>query len=316
MNMKKSIIIIGGTGFIGVNLANYFFTNGYQVCVTGRNKISIDKLISLEIKVSYIDISDTQSLIENANNYENIVWLVTNLIPSSSINSAKEDFDINIYPLIRFINGCKNSGALKKFIFISSGGTVYGNSLNFQPFKENTKLLPISFYGLSKSISESYINFLAIENTFETIILRPSNVYGLNQNLNKPQGIIGFIFDSVINDKSITIYDNGRTVRDFLYVDDLSNAVRLCIEKNNYKRKLTTFNVGSSIGLSITDLIILISKITCKEINVVNLPARPIDCNYNVLDIDKIRKSLTWQPLVKIEDGISLIWNTLLSKKK
>jgi UDP-glucose 4-epimerase len=313
--MNKSIIIIGGTGFIGINLANYFFTNGYKVCVTGRNKIPIDKLVSLEIKIIYIDITDTQRLIEISNNYENVVWLVTNLIPSSSIISANDDFNLNIYPLIRFIQGCKNSSIIKKFIFISSGGTVYGNSLNFLPFKENSELQPISFYGLSKSLSESYINFLAIENTFSCIILRPSNVYGLNQNLMKPQGIIGFIFDSIINDKMITLYDHGRTVRDFIYVDDLSNALRLCIESKDYKGNSTTYNVGSSIGLSITDLINLIAKVTDKEINVVNLPARSIDCNYNVLDTNKIKKELTWEPFVNIEEGIRLIWNTFSTKK-
>jgi UDP-glucose 4-epimerase len=312
--MKNSILLIGGTGFIGLNLANFFHRNDYNVCIVGKKNIPDCDFISDKILIKYIDVIQTDVLVELANNYVNIVWLVSNLIPSSTIFSSDEDFNSNVLPLIKFVENIRNSPLIKNFIFVSSGGTVYGNSSNFIPFKEIDKLEPISFYGLSKTISEYYINFLSKDNPFSTIIVRPSNVYGLNQNLTKHQGIIGFVLDSIIFNKSISVFDRGKAIRDFIHVDDFSLALKLMIESSNIISNCNTYNLGSNFGISISELLNLIEKITNSKISINYLPARTIDCNYNVLDTSKIKNSFNWIPEFKIKEGIQLIWNEILKK--
>ena len=98
--ITKSIVIIGGTGFIGINLANYFYINGYTVLIIGRSKIPTGKLVSNKIKTEYFDVIDTISLVKSITDFENIIWLVTNLIPNSSLVSIVDDFKINIIEIL------------------------------------------------------------------------------------------------------------------------------------------------------------------------------------------------------------------------
>ena len=104
--------------------------------------------------------------------------------------------------------------------------------------------------------------------------------------------IIGFIFDAVLNNKIINLYNQGKTIRDFIYIDDLSNLIKLCIEAEDNTEKNNIYNIGSNIGYSILDLLEVITQITSKRINYIDMPARIIDCDYNVLDITKIKKDL------------------------
>jgi UDP-glucose 4-epimerase len=312
--MNKSIAIIGGTGFIGMNLANYFFAKGYSVRVTGRNSIVEGKLVSSKITVIYFDILDSQKLLDSVEGCEYIVWLVSNLIPNSSLDTLVDDFNYNIKPLITLLENSNKLDSLKKFVFMSSGGTIYGNSLDNTSFNESSKLSPISSYGFSKLLSENYIEFLSRNYRFKTIILRPSNVYGLHQNLNKPQGIIGFAFDSIIKNKEIILYNEGRVTRDFIHVDDLAKALFRCLETETIFSQVSIYNVGSNLGLTIAELLQLLSEITKKDLVIKYMPARPIDCNYNVLDISKIQKDLNWFPEISLKEGLESMWSWIHRK--
>jgi UDP-glucose 4-epimerase len=312
--MNKSIAIIGGTGFIGVNLANFFFAKGYSVRVTGRNRIEEGKLVSSKINVRYFDILDSRKLLDSVEGYEYIVWLVSNLIPNSSLDTLVDDFNYNIRPLITLLENSNKLGSLKKFVFMSSGGTIYGDSLGKTYLNESSTLSPISSYGFSKLLSENYIEFLSRNYSFQTIILRPSNVYGLHQNLNKPQGIIGFAFDSIIKNKEIILYNEGRVTRDFIHVDDLANALFKCLETDSILNQVSVYNVGSNIGLTIAEILQMLTEITKKDLMIKYMPARPIDCNYNVLDINKIQNELHWVPEIPLKVGLENMWSWILKK--
>ena len=155
--ITKSIVIIGGTGFIGINLANYFYINGYTVLIIGRSKIPTGKLVSNKIKTEYFDVIDTISLVKSITDFENIIWLVTNLIPNSSLVSIVDDFKINIKPLIAFLEKSTDFINLQNFIFMSSGGTIYGNSFNNRPVPsvELSSITSTSAIGHAAQIPES-----------------------------------------------------------------------------------------------------------------------------------------------------------------
>jgi UDP-glucose 4-epimerase len=303
--MKKNIGIIGGTGFIGQNLATFFHSLNYKVTVVGRSvpKYHFDGLNAVQI-----DVNDTDVLINSVSNCETIIWLVSSLVPSVSNESLIDDFNNNISPLVRFMERAGGNPEFKKFIFLSSGGTIYGDSLDNKPLDEDSSKKPISSYGLSKIVTENYIKFLTSTSHFQSFILRPSNVYGQFQNLIKPQGIIGYAFKSIKNNTAIDLYDDGRVTRDFIHVFDLAKAVNACIESEYKEAHTSVYNVASQQGYTIKEILEKINTITEKKIHTIPKSSRSFDCNYNVLKIEKIKKDLNWHPEIEINNGLMMVW--------
>jgi UDP-glucose 4-epimerase len=306
--MVKSVALIGGGGFIGTNLANFFIEKGYNVLIIGR---SLDEGTETDTGKTYkanIDVNNTLKLVDALNGYDNVIWLVSDLVPSASMDRLVDDFNFNVSPLINFLGSIDKLNDLKRFVFMSSGGTIYGDSPNHILLNEDFHKNPISAYGLSKIISENYINFISKRSSFESIILRPSNVYGNHQNFKKPQGIVGYAFNALLNNKSIDLYDEGMVVRDFIHVLDLAEAVKCCIEKQHEGGRVETYNVGSQEGYTIRTILDLISEISSKNIKTISKPGRSFDCAYNVLDITKINTEFGWEPKIKLKEGLEQVW--------
>ena len=307
--MSKSIVLIGGSGFIGVNFANYFFKNNYRVRIICRNNFNVSNLISNNIEIYILDIKETNSLLNAISGFENIIWLANTLIPGIKSIKESDAFNDNVLPIINFFKNNKETSNLKKFVFISSGGTVYGNNESNIPTNETSKTDPISLYGKIKLQSENHIKYYSNTIKSEIYIIRPSNVYGIYQNFNKPQGIIGFLFKSILENGSIDIYGDGNIIRDYINIADLTFAIFLCMENSYNSNKLSIYNIGSDIGYTINDLIILINTITRHSIKTNILPKREFDCNFNILDSNKIKNELNWKAETNLKEGLITLWN-------
>ena len=226
--MNKSIVLIGGSGFIGLNFANYFFSKNYRVRIICRNKFDMSRLISNNIEIHILDIKETNKLLDAISGFENI------LIPGIKIINETDAFNDNVLPIINFFKNNNDTVYFKKFIYISSGGTIYGNNESNSPSNETSKTDPISLYGKIKLQSENYIKYYSNTVKSDIYIIRPSNVYGIYQNFNKHQGIIGFLFKSVLENGTIDIYGDGNIIRDYINVADLTFAIFLCLESIFY----------------------------------------------------------------------------------
>ena len=299
----KKIGVIGAGGFIGTNLVDFLLLTQEYTVVSLSNHFTQKKTHQNNFEI-IADVNQTQELINFLKDCHAIIWLVNVSVPGSNM-SLTEEFDLNTKPLIKFLEKANELPVMQKFIYLSSGGTVYGNTEEHSPITEEHSKSPISAYGLSKLVTESYIEFFTQKNNFQSYILRPSNVYGKYQNLVKPQGIIGFAFKSVIQNTAIDLYDDGKVIRDFIFVKDLAEAISKCIVKIANKTKTNIYNVGSGIPYSIKEIIQKISLISKNEVQTIAKESRNFDCEYNVLDINKINRELGWSPSTKIEEGLA-----------
>ncbi len=305
---RKSIALIGGSGFIGTNIAQRLLHDNYNILIISRNPDRNISSVNKQIIRKSVDVNWTSKLINVLDGYENIVWLVNELLPSVSMDSLVQDFSFNISPLISFLESTRKLSKLRRFIFFSSGGTVYGNTLTNNFIDEESPTRPISAYGLSKLISEKYIDFITRKSSFQSIILRPSNVYGEHQNINKPQGIVAHSLYAIINKKSLDVYDGGNMIRDFIHVSDLSSVIKKLIERSYQSSKVDIYNVGSEYGVKINQILEIISEISGEKIKTIYRPSRPFDCDFNVLSINKIKSELGWIPNTSIRDGLEKTW--------
>lgn len=301
----KNIAIIGGHGFIGKNFCEFFLKLGYNISLIGRN--SGNQIFSESVCSFSVPMEDTEGLLKAVGKAEVVIWLASSLIPGSHESSLELDFNSNVKPIIGFLERANHS-CLNKFIYLSSGGTVYGDSKEHLPIDEDHKKVPISEYGLSKLITENYIEFITKSSSFESFVLRPSNVYGKYQNLKKPQGIIGFAFKSLIDKTSIDLYDNGQVIRDFVFVTDVAEAVLKCIDAPLKIATTHIFNVGNGQPFSIKDIVDKISKIAGSSVSTLSKSSRNFDCEYNVLSIEKIKIHLNWEPKIEVDQGLLEVW--------
>jgi UDP-glucose 4-epimerase len=302
----KSIAIVGGNGFIGRNLTRYFVGKGYEVIVIGRNIESKSRIDN----VSYfsIDIHHTKEVINALKGASIVVWLVHASVPSTLDESLIDDFMLNISPIIRFLEKAKDNKDLNKFIYFSSGGTVYGNPTSHTPMLESHPTVPISNYGISKLVAENYVSYLLKDSNVQSIIVRPANVYGPYQNLVKPQGVIGFAFKALFEDKPFDVYNNGMIIRDFLHISDLNDAIEHIIMHDSSSTTTEVFNLGSGVGMSIKDLLLEIEVVAGKTLMMNHKPSRSFDCDYNVLDFTKLNNHTGWKPKESLYNGLQDVW--------
>lgn len=307
--MNKQCLVIGGNGFIGKNAVLRLLDERYIVYVYDVASTNIKAAFYNKQNLFYIegDVNNTPYLASFLKEINSVIWLIHTTVPATSMYNVEFDLLSNIPPLIRFIQRMIAHEQIKHFIYLSSGGTVYGNTDQPLPILESYTKNPVSSYGLTKLIAEQYIQFMLKNSPIQTFIIRPSNVYGRFQNLQKPQGLIGHIFKSILSDQAVTVFGDGSIIRDYLHVDDLINAIMICLVKQLEKSPVI-FNVGSAKGMSINEMIQKVSDVSGRNVEMVYYPSRPFDCNYNVLAIDQAKQLLGWQPKVTLEEGLKDVW--------
>jgi UDP-glucose 4-epimerase len=233
-------------------LIDTFLNNNYNVRVLSRsaekNRLPNDKV---DYRIG--DFFDTDFLNETLKGINIVVHLLSTSIPGTSNDDCVKDIETNLIGSVKLLESMKRNDC-KKIIFISSGGTVYGNPI-IVPTPEDTELRPICSYGITKVAIENYIYMFHKLYDLEYLIFRVSNLYGARQNNERQQGIINTLLNKISNNEEITIWGNGNIIRDYIYVEDFCNLIQKAITL-----KISgTFNAGSGIGISVNEII----KINC-----------------------------------------------------
>lgn len=299
-------ILLGGAGFIGQNLARLLLTTNNQIIIYDRNiseKI-LDTNILEKCQIVEGNFFEDNNLGKYVNNVDCVVHLISSVSPQTSMCDIYSGYEKDIKKAIELCELCKNN-SIKRIVFISSGGTIYGNgNINIKKYSEDMQTNPINNYGIIKLTIEKILLMYNEIYNMENIILRVSNPYGVWQNPQKNIGIISVFLDSIMKDKEVIIYGDGNTIRDYVEIDDVCKAIESVISYKFKQDVCPIFNIGSGVGHSINDILKTIEKITEKHANVEYLPSRAIDVKSNVLDINKAKKILNYTCNTDIESGI------------
>jgi len=306
--MKKfNILVIGGTGFLGSNLVSALDREGHHIRVLSRGHIRQEENHK---NVEYIkgDINNNRDLDEAINGIDYVYHFASTTNPKSSESDLLFDVSSNLSAVIGTLNKCVKND-IKKFIFCSSGGTVYGNH-NEMPISEESPCAPISSYGLVKYNIEMYIKYFNYKYNLNYEILRLSNPYGINQLTDGTHSIIPTYIKRILDNREIKVFGNGSVVRDYIYIDDFIN---LTLKLLTIREKNNTLNIGSGKGTSICELIHKIELLCGKKALIQYLPERKFDVSKNYLDINKVREVYRWKPKISLDDGLKRTLNWIES---
>lgn len=301
-----NILITGGTGFIGSHLCRKFINEGHHVVILARTHKIPDNLIHLKYTLFVGDFGDSILLRRILIDIDVVIHTAWSSIPQKGFSDIEVDIQQNIIGSINLMNACLHNN-IKKFIFLSSGGTVYGIPKTI-PIDESHNLNPISYYGIGKLSVEKYLYLYNRLHNLDYIIFRISNAYGPNQNLNKGQGVIGVWLNKILSNNHIELWGEGTVVRDYIYISDIVDIVNQSIFINC---KSKVFNLGTSIGVSLNEIISIIKKVTDVEFKVTHKSSRSFDVLVSRLDINNLKKEFDVANFTSIETGISNTWNWL-----
>lgn len=300
MAEKKTILIIGGFGFIGSNILDRFLASGnYRVIVFEfMNVVPKRKSHAEEAKVYYGDFNNAKDLeqVFAENSIDIVMHLISTTVPASSNANIVFDIQTNLVDTVRLLELMKQF-KVGKLAYLSSGGTVYGEPQTL-PIKEGDPTNPICSYGITKLAIEKYLHLFQYLHGIQYLILRPSNPYGPYHTSTK-QGLINVMLRKIIAGEPITIWGDGHIVRDYMYVSDLAEAAYRMIDGERWGNIV---NVGFGKGYSIRDLLAIMKR-AFPAMEVVYQPSRSFDIENLVLDTDRMN-SLCDVPVTGLEEGI------------
>lgn len=299
------ILFIGGAGFIGSNLIKGLNKGDYDIHVCEPEGANTSRLIKLPISIHNLSLQNTEAIGKVISDYniEIVVHLVSTLIPGSNYEDYKKEYRNVIFPSIELMELCAKHGI--KFIYFSSGGTIYGNRNDVFPFVETDPMQPISFYGWSKQMMENSILFMHRTANLNYLIIRPSNPYGHGQNLYGKQGLVAVAIGKLLNNEPVEVWGDGSVVRDYIYIDDLAFAFRQLVEKDV---KNTTLNIGTGRGYSINDVLAFLKIVSEKDFRIEYKNPRPVDVSNMVLDITKLKEYVDID-FIPFMEGVKIFYN-------
>lgn len=310
----QNILFIGGAGFIGSNIIHRLLekSQAYNVFVVEPSFANVGRLDGLNIKIIKGELSnlDVMRLLLDAYKIDIVVHLVSTIIPGSDFENYKREYQTVIFPTIEIMQVCAQRHI--RFIYFSSGGTVYGNRTDAGKFVETDPMAPISYYGWSKQMMENSIHYVHRTEGLEYLIVRPSNPYGHGQNVYAKQGLIAVSIGKILSREPIQVWGDGSNIRDYIYIDDLDDVICQLIMNNVVN---TTLNIGSSVGTSINDIIKELKSIVEEEVKVEYLPSRNVDVANMILDTNELRKYVDFH-VTPLHLGIQKFYQYVKSELK
>lgn len=325
--MGNSILITGGAGFIGINASKYFSDNGWQVTILDNfsrkgTRLNIELLKENYSKIKVVEGDtryDLDSLKELVEKNDVCLHLAAQVAVTTSVINPREDFEINALGTFNVLEAVRQS-VKKPIVIYSSTNKVYGglededvvegeiryDFKNLDKGVNEKKCLDFhSPYGCSKGTADQYVRDYSRIYNLRTVVLRQSCIYGQHQLGIEDQGWVAWFLIAGLFGKNVTIYGNGKQVRDLLYVDDLVRAYELVI-KNIPKTSGQIYNVGGGYNnsLSLLQFLDIIKNEVGLELKYSFSDWRPGDQPIFISDNNKLLEHTGWKPSIDTVSGI------------
>lgn len=298
-----NILLLGAAGFIGTNLTIKLAENlTDKITLVDRNSDyfkNIENFGFANVSFEEASLSIDMDFDTILNGQEVVYHLVSTTVPTTSNQQIPQELVANVIFTTNLLEACVRS-RVKKVVFISSGGTVYGKEVGC-PLKEDTATYPINSYGVQKVTIEKLLYLYRYMYGLDYRIIRLANPYGPYQ---RPNGVLGAVTTftyKALKSEEITVYGDGSVVRDFIYIDD---AIRAIMNIANGESEHRTFNLGCGYGTSIKEVLDMIHEALGINMNIVFKEGRKVDVPVNYLDISRYEKAYGKLTPISLNEGI------------
>ncbi len=294
--MSRSILVTGASGFIGSHLLESLLADGHPVIAMDLRAPRLQHPRLRFVQGSFIDLPGLDELMSECGA---VFHLASTTLPKSSNDDPRFDVSSNLVGTLRLLELARTTG-VGRFIFASSGGTIYGPP-EVLPVSEEQGTHPICSYGIVKLAIEKYLLMYHHLYGLDTCSLRMSNPYGEYQRPDTGQGAVTVFCHKVVNNEPIEIWGDGSVVRDFIHIDDVVRAMRCTLSADCGGKVI---NIGYGAGSSLNDILREIEHASGQRPRCTFKPARGFDVPAIYLDIRRAGEVLGWSPQVSLSEGI------------
>lgn len=293
----QKCLVLGAGGFIGQHVVRTLANNGKAVRAVSR-RVSIKDDFVEWVRGDYTVQSFLDEVVQGC---DSCVQLITTTGPASSNENIVYDIESNVIGNVRLLQALNFAG-VRKFVFLSSGGTVYGHP-HYTPLNEDHPTNPMSSYGVTKLATEKFVRMNQVQNGLDSTILRLSNPFGPGQRFANGQGVIAAFLSKMQSGEPIEIWGDGTVVRDYIYIDDVVGAILAALETSTPE---PVINIGSGEGKSLIEVVDAMSEIFNRSPEIRFMPNRAVDVSKSVLEIARAKRTLGWSPSTSFSDALRL----------
>jgi len=295
----SKILVTGGAGFIASHLVDKLIDMGHEVVIIDNLSTGLKKNINPRSKLYKADIQDKKIANIFVKEKPDVVFhYAAQISVRDSVRDPVADAKTNILGSLNILECCRKNN-VKKIIFASSGGAIYGDA-NVFPTNEDCKEIPLFPYAITKLTVEKYLNFYYKSFGLKFIALRFANIYGPRQNSRGEAGVIAVFTDRMIARQPVTINGLGKQTRDFVFVEDIVSASIMALEHD----KVGTFNLGTAIETDINTIFLKIKNLLNSDCQAVHGPVAGGDSERSCLDFSYTKSIFGWEPKYSIEEGL------------
>ena len=293
------ILVTGGAGFIASQIADAFINEGHEVFILDDLSTGFEKNINPQAKFIKANICD-KSLLQlfEKEKFDVVNHHAAQMDVRKSVADPAFDANTNIIGTINLLQNSVKNG-VKKFMFASTGGAVYGEQ-NYFPADEKHPTSPLSPYGISKLAVEKYLFFYNAQYKLNYTVLRYANIYGPRQNPFGEAGVVAIFSSKLLKGEQTIINGTGKQTRDYVFVGDVVKANLLALNDN----KSDIYNVGTAKETDVNELFNELNKITGKGMPEKHGPAAPGEQMRSVITSEKLFNKFKWKPDTLLHDGL------------
>ena len=293
------ICVTGGAGFIGSNIVDKYIELGHEVVVLDNLSTGNKKNLNPKAKFYEIDVTSNEvETIFGAEKFDILNHHAAQVDVRVSVNNPIFDAQTNIIGGINLYSFAVKYG-VKKIIFASSGGTVYGEQEHF-PAPENDPTEPVSPYGISKLTNEKYIKYFNINDGIDYVIFRYANVYGPRQNPFGEAGVVAIFANKMLNGEQPFINGDGLNTRDYIYVDDLVHANVLALNAEIQG----IYNIGTGIETDVNYIFNSLKEIIQSDCEEIYKPSKPGEQRRSSISPNKFYQDSGWIAKTRLNEGL------------
>jgi UDP-glucose 4-epimerase len=308
--VMRKVLVTGGAGFIGSHVVDGYLRRGWEVVVV--DNLSTGKKGNLNQKATFYEMDVTDPDIDRIflqEKFDLVNHHAAQIDVRISVRDPLLDAQINILGTLNLLTNCQKYN-VDSFIFISSGGVVYGEPDSL-PAKEEFSKNPLSPYGVSKHTIEHYLYYYQHTFGLKYLAFRYANVYGPRQDPHGEAGVIAIFGGKMLQGKTPFIYGDGEQLRDYIYVGDVvaANLAGTETMQEPSKRKISSpddlaYNVGTQKASSVNLIYQTLAQITRFEKPALYAPERKGEIRRTYLNIEKAKKELGWKPELDLREGL------------
>lgn len=313
-NSPERALVLGANGFIGSHVVDSLSERGYAVRAFGSfgdDTVRFNQSENVEIyQGNFLNRAEIKDALEDV---DYVFHLISTTTPATAEADPMVDIETNIQGSVALFQECVARGGIKRVLYTSSGGTVYGERQGDQAFSEEEPLRPISPYAIGKVTIENYLRYFNVKHGLSSTSFRIANPYGPRQPKHRKQGVIPIFLDKAMNQEALSVLGDGSMVRDYVYVRDIADMM---VETLKHNPQYDVYNLGSGKGYSLAEILVSIENVTGQKPEVSysqDVPSTFI--HTSILDSSRYSEEFGDKNLIDLDTGVALTYDYIKGQR-